>query len=66
MHVDASLNRAMLVPCPTRMAMCLIGAVPFGQDGEWPTASRCMMVKALAQIDKEKIDPILCITPKAA
>lgn len=46
--------------------MCLIGAVPFEQSGEWQTSSRYMMVEAFAQIDKEEIDPILSITTKSA
>lgn len=46
--------------------MRLIGAVLFEQNDEWQTASRYMMVEALAQIDKEEIDPILSITTKAA
>ncbi|CAM4352106.1 Mutator family transposase [Palleronia rufa] len=46
--------------------MCLIGAVLFEQNDEWQTSSRYMMVEAFAQIDTEKIDPILSITTKAA
>ena len=46
--------------------MRLIGAVPFGQNDEWQTSSRYMMVEAFAQIDKEEIDPILSIITKAA
>lgn len=34
-----------------------IDAVPFEQNDEWQTSSRHMMVEALAQIDKEGIDP---------
>ena len=39
--------------------MRLIGAVLFEQNDEWQTSSRHMLVEAFAQIDKEKIDPIL-------
>ena len=46
--------------------MRLIGAVLFGQNEEWPSSSRYMMVEAFAQIDKEEIDPILSIITKAA
>lgn len=46
--------------------MHLIGAVLFEQNDEWRAASRYMMVKAFAQIDKEEIDPILSITTKSA
>ena len=45
--------------------MRLIGALLFEQNDEWQTSSRYMMVEALAQIDKEAIDPILSITTKA-
>jgi transposase-like protein len=44
----------------------LIGAVLFEANDELQTSSRYMMVEAFAQIDKEEIDPILCITTKAA
>ena len=46
--------------------MRLIGAVLFEANENWQTSSRCMMVEAFAQIDKEAIDPILSITTKAA
>jgi putative transposase len=46
--------------------MRLIGAVLFEQNDEWQIPSRYMMVEAFARIDKEKIDPILSITTKAA
>lgn len=46
--------------------MRLIGAVFFEQNDEWQTSSRCIMVEAFAQVDKEEIDPILSITTKAA
>lgn len=44
----------------------LIGAALFGQNDEWQTSSRYMMVEAFAQIDKEEIDPILSIASKVA
>ena len=44
----------------------LIGAVLFEANDERQTASPWMMVEAFAQIDQEKIDPILGITAKAA
>lgn len=46
--------------------MRLIGAVLLEQNDEWQTSSRYMMVEAFPQIDKEEIDPILSIAPKAA
>jgi hypothetical protein len=46
--------------------MRLIGAVLFGQNDEWQTSRRSMMVEAFARIDTEEIDPILSITTKAA
>lgn len=44
----------------------LNGAVLFEQNDEWQTSSRCVMVEALAQVDREEIDPILGITTNAA
>jgi len=47
-------------------SMRLTGAVRSEKNDEWQTSSRCMMVEAFAQIDKEKSDRILSITTKAA
>lgn len=33
---------------------------------KWQTASRYMMVEAVAQVDKEELHPILSITTKVA
>lgn len=35
--------------------MRLIGAALFEQSDEWRTASRCMMIETVAQIDREEI-----------
>lgn len=43
-----------------------IGAVLFEQNDEWQTASRYIMVEAIAEIDAEETDPILNITTLAA
>ncbi len=39
----------------------LFGTVLFGQDDEWQTSSRYIMVEAFARIGKEEIDPLLSI-----
>lgn len=46
--------------------MRLIGTVLFEASDEWQTSSRCTMVEAFDQINKEEIDPILSIAKKAA
>lgn len=43
----------------------LIGAVLFGQNDEWQTASRYMMVEAFAKINAEETDPILSLLTQA-
>ncbi len=44
----------------------LIGAVLFGQNDEWQTASRYMQVETFVQIDNKETNPILSIATQAA